>query len=680
VALTDAIRGFPGLGMARPGALEKLGLRTVEDLIHHLPRGYEDRRSFRPIASLREGETAVLRGCVASVSRQHLRGNRSYVLATVEDATGRIDVRWWNRPYLLKHLPAGTDLVLSGRVKKGCLTSPEHEIVRGDDPLHVGRIVPIYPLTKGVSGPALRRAVWVALERALGEVSDPLPESIRGSRALPDFATSLHDVHFPPDFPALERARARLRYDELFHFELAVAFQRRRARARHGIAFRWSAEVDRRIRARLPFALTAAQERAAAEILRDMQAKEPMNRLLQGDVGSGKTAVALYAALVAVANRHQVAFLSPTEILARQHKATIDAILRGSEVRVALLVGSTPAADRRLRLEDLAHGRLDVVVGTHALLEPEVAFGKLGLVVVDEQHKFGVAQRASLIRKGVRPDVLVMTATPIPRTLALTAFGDLDVSVIDALPPGRTPPVTRVVRASGAEAAYAAVRDAAARGAQAYVIFPLVAESEELDAGAAEEGFHRLATGPLRELRAGLVTGRTPDAERDAIMEEFRAGRIDVLVGTTVLEVGVDVPNAAVMVVESAERFGLSTLHQLRGRVGRGRGAAQCWLVAGRLTEEARARLRVMEETCDGFRIAEEDLRLRGPGEFFGTRQHGLPEFAVADLARDFETVKQARSDAFAMLEADPRLAAHPRLREEFLRRFRGKFDLYEVG
>jgi len=666
--------------MAKPAALRKLGLATLKDLLHHLPRRHEDRRAFRPIASLREGETAVVRGRVLKIVRQHVRGNRSYVRATIADESGTIDARWWNRPYLASALPPGTELVLSGKVRNGHVTNPEYEVMRGDDAIHVGRIVPIYPLSRGVSGPALRRAVAAALERGLSEIEDPLPASILDSRALPPLRDALRDVHFPPDFPALERGRARLRYDELFFFELAVALRRRATRAARGIAFRWSAEVDRRIRARLPFALTPAQERAAREILADMRAREPMNRLLQGDVGSGKTAVALYAALVAVANRHQVAFLSPTEILARQHEATIDAILQGSEVRVELLVGSTPPAERRLLLDDLARGRIDLVVGTHALLEPGVVFGKLGLVVVDEQHKFGVAQRARLIRKGVRPDVLVMTATPIPRTLALTAYGDLDVSVIDALPPGRTPPVTRVVRASGAEAAYASVRDAAARGGQAYVIFPLVEESEELDAGAAEEGFRRLAAGPLRNLRLGLVTGRTPAGDRAAIMEAFRAGGVDVLVGTTVLEVGVDVPNANVMVVENAERFGLSTLHQLRGRVGRGGAQALCWLVAGRLTEEARARLRVMEETHDGFRIAEEDLRLRGPGEFFGTRQHGLPEFAVADLARDFDVLRAAREDAFALLDADPRLDAHPLVREELRRRFAGRFDLYDVG
>jgi ATP-dependent DNA helicase RecG len=452
-------------------------------------------------------------------------------------------------------------------------------------------------------------------------------------------------------------------------------------RTEPGIAFDAAPEAVGAALRLLPFDLTRSQQRALGEIARDMGRPEPMNRLLQGDVGSGKTAVALYACLVAVANRRQVAFLAPTEILARQHHATISRYLEGSDVRLALLVGSTGAAERKETLEALASGDLDLIVGTHALLEPSVEFASLALVVVDEQHKFGVTQRQSLIRKGIRPDVLVMTATPIPRTLALTAFGDLDVSVIDEMPPGRIPPRTQVLSGGRAAAAYAKVRQEAARGRQAYVVFPLVEESEEIDADAAEEGYRRLVQGPLPGLRLGLVTGRTPAAEREAAMDAFRAGRLDALVGTTVLEVGVDVPNATVMVVENAERFGLSTLHQLRGRIGRGGTESSCFLVArGRLNEEARSRLAILEATQDGFRIAEEDLRLRGPGEFFGTRQHGMPEFRVADLVRDHATLVRAREDAFALLEDDGKLARVPALRAELVRRFKGRFDLYDVG
>jgi ATP-dependent DNA helicase RecG len=681
VELTDDPRRLPGLGMAKPSALHALGIRTVRDLIFHLPRRHEDRTTFRPLAGLAEGETAVVRGRVEAVRTVHLRGRTSYVQATVVDDSGFLDVRWWNMPWLAKRIPAGADVILFGKFKNGRLTQPELEVLRGEDPLHAGRIVPIYPLTEGVTAPALRRAIHVALEEAGGKVEDPLPESIRGARGLAPLPDALRDAHFPPSREALERAKERLRYDELFLYEMALAIRYRRTRKEQGIAHKWSRELDARIRARLPFALTAAQERALAEILKDLRSEEPMHRLLQGDVGSGKTAVALYAALVSVANRKQVAFLAPTEVLARQHMATLQAYLKGSDVRIALLVGSTPPGERKEILARLAAGEIDLIVGTHALLEPTVAFAALALVVVDEQHKFGVAQRASLIRKGARPDVLVMTATPIPRTLALTAYGDLDVSVIGELPPGRVPPRTRILTRGRAGLAYGKVRDEALRGRQSYVVFPLVEESEEIDAHAAEEGCERLANGPLAGLRLGLVTGRTNPAEREATMGAFRAGAIDVLVGTTVLEVGLDVPNATVMVVENAERFGLSTLHQLRGRIGRGSAASFCFLVAaGRLSEEARARLTVLEAMHDGFKIAEEDLRLRGPGEFFGTRQHGLPEFKVADLTRDHAVLEEARKDAFTLLDGDPKLSKAPLLRAELKRAFTGRFELFDVG
>jgi len=676
--LTTDVRELPGLKTVRPKALESLGLRTVHDLVQHLPRRHEDRRRFKPIASILDNEFAVVRGTIEKLRAPRIRGRRSLVEAAVADDSGAVRVQWWNQPWLMKALREGDDVVLFGRLRGGKLTAPEWEVVRGDESIHAGRIVPVYPLTKGVAGPSLRRAMHAALEDL--SIPDPLPPDLLGKRELPPLGEALQQVHFPDDRESLERAKTRFRYEELFWFQLALAAQRMHTKRQSGFAQRCPPAVDERIRARLPFTLTNAQDRAVAEIASDMASEHPMNRLLQGDVGSGKTAVAVYAALVAIANRRQAAFLAPTEVLARQHFATVTSLLEGSDVCVELLLGATSAAERRRLREGLADGSVHFVVGTHALLEPDVEFGALSLVVVDEQHKFGVAQRAKLVRKGMRPDLPVMTATPIPRTLALTAFGDLDVSVLDELPPGRQPPATEVLTGERAHRAYEGVRRFVAEGRQAYVIFPLIEESAEVDAQAAEEGFARLAEGPLSSLRLGLVTGRTPSEERQETMRAFREGELDVLVGTTVLEVGLDVPNASVIVVENAERFGLSTLHQLRGRVGRGGRRSQCYLIALQPTPEAEARLSIMEATTDGFRIAEEDLRLRGPGEFFGTRQSGLPEFRVANLVRDADVLREARKDAFALLESDPRLEGAPLLREEFRRRYRERFALIQAG
>lgn len=678
--LSTDVRELAALRNIRPAALEALGIATIADLVHHLPRRHEDRRSFRPIAMLQEGDMAIARGTIEKLRAPRLRGRRSLVNASVADDSGAIEVQWWNQPWLMKTLAEGDDVVLFGKVRQGKLTGPEYELVKGDDNVHVGRIVPVYPLTKGISGPVLRRAMWNALEAIDAEIPDSFPPEMLARRALPPLGEALRQVHFPDDRETLESAKTRFRYEELFYFELAIALQRARTRVEPGYELACPPVVDQRIRARLPFALTRAQDAAIAEIVRDLAAPQPMSRLLQGDVGSGKTAVAVYAALVAIANRHQAAFLAPTEVLARQHLHTLQGLLADSDVRLDLLVGATPAAERKRLLAELADGSIHLLVGTHALLEPSVEFAELAFVVVDEQHKFGVTQRTKLVRKGRRPDVLVMTATPIPRTLALTAFGDLDVSVIDELPPGRRPPETQVVFEERAHRAYEAVRRHVAEGRQAYVIYPLVEESEEIDAQAAEDGYAALASGALHGLRLGLVTGRTPSAERQVTMAAFREGALDVLVGTTVLEVGLDVPNAAIIIVENAERFGLSTLHQLRGRVGRGGTRSQCFLVARKLTPEAEARLAIMESTHDGFRIAEEDLRLRGPGEFFGTRQSGLPEFRIADLVRDHAVLELARKDAFDLLKEQPQLEAVASVRAEFLRRFRDRMDLLSAG
>jgi ATP-dependent DNA helicase RecG len=543
------------------------------------------------------------------------------------------------------------------------MTVPEFEIVEDDDEdaassLDVNRIVPIHPLSQGLTPGLVRRGVRRALDAVLPEFEDPLDLALREERGLVPIRTALEAIHFPGTWDDLAGAERRLKYDELFLLEISLALRRsRRRRERPGIAFRIDDRIDGRIRRLYPFEPTAAQERAIAEIRADMEAPEAMNRLLQGDVGSGKTAVALYAILVAVANKRQAAFMAPTEILAEQHHATLSTYLRHARVRLLLLQGGMPAAARREALERIAAGEVDIVVGTHALIQRDVEFSNLGLIVVDEQHKFGVEQRAALRAKGEAPDVLVMTATPIPRTLALTAFGDLDVSTIDELPPGRIPVKTKWYRGREIEKAHEFIRSEIAGGHRAFYIYPLVDESEEMDLKSATEEAERLRREVFPDLEVGLLHGRMSREEKEEVMRRFRDGEIAVLVSTVVVEVGIDVPEATVLVVEHAERFGLSQLHQLRGRIGRSDRKSWCLLFGDPTTDAGRQRLRTLVRSSDGFEIAEEDLRLRGPGEMMGTRQHGLPALRIANLVEDYEIVKIARRDAFDLVARDPDLS-----------------------
>jgi ATP-dependent DNA helicase RecG len=660
-----------GVGPARADALAKEGVRTIEDLLFRFPLRYEDRRSFTPIADLREGMRTAVAGTVAVAG---LRRARRVTLFEVrlEDATGRLKALWFNQPFLQDVLTRGRRVILYGLVERDeygaarlMMSAPQHELVADDDTagVHVGRVVPIYEKVGGLTGQTLRRILAQLAEQLPDDLPDPLPAAVRARLGVVPRVEALRGIHRPgddADVALLNQARGpayeRLILEELFLFQLGLARRRQGVKARRKAA---EFVVDDRVRSAvkriLPFRLTEAQKRVLREIAADLQSSEPMQRLVQGDVGSGKTMIALLAMVIAVESGYQAAFMAPTEILAEQHFLTFKRLLARCPYAVELVTAGAQGkkAARAAVRERLADGATQIAVGTHALIQPDVGFARLGLAIVDEQHRFGVLQRDQLARKGRGDvDVLVLTATPIPRSLALTAYGDLDLSVVDERPPGRTPIVTRRQPASDRRAAVERVRAEIARGRQAYVVYPLVSESEKLeDVRAATEMAEEWARA-LPDARVGLLHGRLKTAEKEQVMAAFAGGALQVLVATTVIEVGVDVPNATIMVIEHAERFGLSQLHQLRGRVGRGAGASTCLLVShGRLSDDAKARLDVMVQTDDGFVIAERDLELRGPGDFFGTRQWGLPPFRAARLIRDRDLLETARAEAVRFAE-----------------------------
>jgi len=671
--LSTPLQFVKGVGPRRAADLERVGLLTVEDLLLRFPLRYEDRASLLPIARLRPGTTATVAGEVLSSGIRPTRrpGFRLFELI-VKDETGPVRAVFPNQAFLRDVFQPGQLVVLYGTVEfRGSgglqLTNPEYEVIRGDADeddatVHTGRIVPIYEKAGSVTTRMQRTLVHRLLSEMPAEVADPVPDAIRRQRGLPSRREALGDTHFPPasarvdDLNAFRSpAQQRLIFEEFLLFQGGLVLRKRQQAADHKPH---PVVVDDRIResARkvLPFRLTPGQKDALREIVADMQRPEPMNRLLQGDVGAGKTIVALLAALVAMENGLQVAFMAPTEILADQHYLTIRRLLDQSRFRVATLTGSARSAKRRETLAELASGSVHLVVGTHALVEEAVAFHALGLVVIDEQHRFGVVQRATLRAKGLQPDVLVMTATPIPRTLALTAFGDLDVSVIRDLPPGRQQIVTVARPESRRDEVYSLVRRELERGRQAYVIYPLVEESSRVELRAATAMADHLQAEVFPEFKVALLHGRLKSDEKDRVMAAFARGEVHVLVSTTVVEVGVDVANATVMVVEHAERFGLSQMHQLRGRVGRGEHASTCVLLYQHpISEAGLARLDALVETTDGFVIAERDLEQRGPGDFFGTRQSGLPTLRVGDLRRDHALMEEARREAVAYLDSD---------------------------
>lgn len=673
--LQTPVQFLKGVGPRRAEDLATAGLRTVEDLLFALPRRYEDRARLTPIGSLKPAGVTAVTGEILSCGIQSTRrpGFRIVELV-IQDDSGTVRATFLNQSFLKDVFATHQHVMLFGKVERRRagglqLTNPEYEILpaaaagsESDETLmHTGRIVPLYEKLGGLTPKVRRRVVHGALQRLPDEIADPLPDEIRRRLNLPARAVALREAHFPPPGCSVEAldafrtpAQRRLVFEEFFFFHLGLALRRREAATRTKPRV---IRVDDRIRraalAVLPFRLTTDQRRALKDIVGDLQRSHPMNRLLQGDVGSGKTIVALLAALVTMENELQVAVMSPTEILAEQHYLNLTRLLERSRFDAVLLTGTMPAAARRAAATRVKSGAAQLVVGTHALVQEAVRFKSLGLVIIDEQHRFGVMQRATLRSKGLAPDVLVMTATPIPRTLALTAYGDLDSSEIRELPPGRQAVRTTVRPDARRAGNYALIEREIERGRQAYVVCPLVEESAKSDLSAATEMAEHLGRDVFPARRVALVHGRMKSAERDRIMRDFAAGGIDVLVATTVIEVGIDVPNATVMVVEHAERFGLAQLHQLRGRVGRGPARSHCLLTYHPpLSESARARLDALAATDDGFEVAERDLELRGPGDFFGTRQSGLPVFRVGDVIRDHRVMDDARRAAFLWLDS----------------------------
>jgi len=687
--LRTPLQFIKGVGPQRASQLERKGLRTVEDALFFVPLRHEDRTRLTPFRSLVPGQAATCSGVIVGVSPPPPGRSRVPFTVMLRDSSGYATASWFGWRYLSRVLKRGQQLVLHGRVGryKGAIViqQPDYEIVENgeDERLHTGRLVPVYSLTEGLPQRALRSLMWRLVESYAAGVDEMLPEGVRARRGLVGLAQAVRDAHFPQTDAGLAAARRRLSFDEGLLLQLGLAILRSRVARARGLALNPRGDLVARLRARLPWKLTGAQERVWEEIRRDMAEPHPMHRLLQGDVGSGKTIVAALGVLTAIEAGYQAAVMAPTEILAEQHFMTFRQLLEPLGVRLTLLTSSLKSRERAARRAVLTAGEIECVVGTHALVQEGVEFRRLGLVVVDEQHRFGVEQRARLRGKGEHPDLLVMTATPIPRTLALTIYGDLDVSVLDELPPGRRPIVT-VARPEGKRRAiYKFLREQVAGGRQIYVVYPLVEESEALDLKAATDMARHLADEVFPDLVVGLLHGRLNFDEKDAIMQRFKAGEIHVLVSTTVIEVGIDVPNASVMLIEHAERFGLSQLHQLRGRVGRGEWKSYCILLtSGRLTEEAQRRIDAMTSTNDGFRIAEVDLELRGPGEFFGTRQSGLPEFQAADLLRDTSLLEEARREATAIVARDRELSepAHRALRAALLARWRGKLALATAG
>jgi len=700
---TTEVMYLKGVGPRRAELLAKRGIRTFEDLLGYLPFRYEDRIRFAKIREIVPSQVYTVQAQVLSgslVRYTRARGGMYHLL--VRDDSGSLACKFFHGFYLEGKFKAGQRIVLHGKAELDPnrpgrieMINPEYELLDSGeaDSTEVGRIVPIYEAIGGVTSRVMRRIIYAALENLGGMLPDPLPGELLARHKFPSRGEAIQFVHFPPRTESVEalnsfrsQAHQRLIFEEFFFYQLSVAMRRKAAQQQPGIAFRVRVPAIREaIKRVLPFKPTEAQKRALGEIAADLERPVPMNRLLQGDVGSGKTIVALEAATIVIENGCQVALMAPTEILAVQHYLAARKIFARAGYRVELLISGMKPAEKRAALERVRSGAAQLVAGTHALLEPQVEFARLGLVIVDEQHRFGVLQRKELMQKAAAPDVLVMTATPIPRTLSLTLYGDLDISVIDQMPPGRVPIETRWSSEAHLPGVWEFLRREIAAGHQAYVVYPVIEQSKSVESQrslkAAMVEYERLQKTVFPERKLGLLHGRMKSEEKEDVMERFRRRELDLLVTTTVIEVGVDVPNATVMVIEHAERFGLSQLHQLRGRIGRGGEKGTCILIAPKTPgEDARARLETMVRTTNGFEIAETDLKLRGPGEFFGTRQHGELGFHIANPLRDFDLLELARREALSLVESPGAEPARKRLLSQLPQEWQRRYQLASVG
>lgn len=657
--IQDRITNIKGIGPKKAKALERMKIQTIEDFLCFYPRDYEDRRNLCTIRDLTEGATALIRGKITLIVKSgYGYGMRQTIKLLVTDETGGIEVVFFHAPFLEKSLQKDVLYEFYGRVSSRVdrlqMTHPDFHRYNENQ---IAGILPVYPLTQGISQGEMRK--WQKEVAAfIGEMEDYIPEDIIVRNRLCSLKYAISHIHFPIDMQKVKEAKFRLVFDELFLLQLGLLSVKRRVNHdAEGIQFERNIELEA-FTDRLPFTLTAAQQRVMSEIEKDMESNHIMNRLVQGDVGSGKTVVAAAAVYKAVKSGFQAVMMAPTELLARQHYNSLSELFKPFSIQVGLLTGSMTQKERRQVMEGLSDATIDFCIGTHALIQPEVFFQNLGLVITDEQHRFGVNQRTILTKKGNHPDILVMTATPIPRTLAVILYGDLDISAIDQMPPGRKHVITQSVGASGRDSAYGFLRKEVEKGRQAYIVAPLIEESTSLDAKSVTLIYKEISD-RFRSQSIALLHGAMPQNEKERIMEEFYAGEIHILVSTVVIEVGINVPNATIMLIESAERFGLATLHQLRGRVGRGGEQSYCTLISDNLTELAKERAKILTETNDGFLIAEKDLELRGPGEFFGVKQHGIPELRLADLAKHIRILEIVRKEASLLLDKDPELSFH---------------------